>query len=150
MEGTGCDAGKVAVSYYTAGFNCAESVTKALCEVLGLNRENLVKVATPFGGGIANRGHLCGAVTGALITLGLCKGRTSSKEDRRPCNELAGRFIDEFANEFHSVLCRDIIGVSLLCEEGRKEHKERLRNEKCCPVVKFAAERMYDLIKSSL
>jgi C_GCAxxG_C_C family probable redox protein len=143
------DIGKDAVSYFNEGFNCAESVAKALCEALMLGGRNAVKSATPFGGGIAGKGYLCGAVSGAMIALGLSKGRVSSKEDRSPCNKVAQRFVQDFLNEFSSVSCRDIIGVDLNSAEGRKKHKDHLRNEKCCPVVRFAAERMHDLIKSS-
>jgi len=148
MKDTGRDVGQAALSHFNSGFNCAESVLKALCEALGPDWKNCVKIATPFGSGIAGRGHLCGAVTGAVIAAGLCMGRVSPKEDRRPCDEVAGRFIDEFINEFHTVSCRDIIGVDLLSAEGRKKHKEHLRDEKCCPVVKFAAERMYTQMES--
>lgn len=149
MKDTGHDIGQAAVSYYTGGFNCAESVLKALCEALEPDWKNCVKIATPFGGGIAGRGHLCGAVAGAVIAAGLCMGRISPKEDRRLCDEVAGRFIDDFINEFHTVSCKDIIGVDLLSAEGRKKHKECLRKEKCCPVVAFAASGMYDRIRSS-
>lgn len=146
MEDTGRDIGQAALSHFNSGFNCAESVLKALCEALVPDCKNVVKVATPFGGGIAGTGHLCGAVTGAVIALGLCKGRTTSKEDRSICEKAARRFIGEFIEEFHTVSCRDIIGVDLQSEEGRKKHKESIRDEKCCRVVKFAAERMYDEI----
>lgn len=143
------DIGKNAVSYFVEGFNCAESVTKALCEAFGLDEQSAVKAATPFGGGIGSKGHLCGAVSGAMITLGLSRGRTTSKEDRGPCNKVAGEFVNDFLKEFSSLSCRDIIGIDLSSAEGRKEHKEHLRNEKCCPVVEFAALRMYELMESS-
>ncbi|HXL04940.1 MAG TPA: C-GCAxxG-C-C family protein [Bacillota bacterium] len=148
MKNAGHDIDRNAVSYFTGGFNCAESVLKALCEALEPELQNCVKIATPFGGGIAGKGHLCGAVSGAVIAAGLCMGRVSPKEDRRSCDDVAGRFIDEFINEFHTVSCRDIIGVDLLSTEGRKKHKECLRDEKCCSVVEFAAKKMYSLIES--
>lgn len=148
MEDASYDIGNNAVSYFVEGFNCAESVSKALSEALGLNAENAVRTATPFGGGVAGKGYLCGAVSGAMIALGLSKGRVTSKGDRGPCNKVAEKFVDDFLNEFSSLSCRDIIGVDLQTEEGRKRHKEHLRNEKCCPIVKFAAETMYNLIKA--
>jgi|LSQX01.1.fsa_nt_gb C_GCAxxG_C_C family probable redox protein len=148
MEDAGCDIGKNAVSYFAEGFSCAESVAKALSEALGLDTQNAVRTATPFSGGIAGQGYLCGAVSGALIGLGLSKGRVTSKDDRTPCNKAARKFVDEFLCEFSSLSCKDIIGVDLLTAEGHKEHKEHLRDEKCRPIVKFAAERMYGLIKS--
>ena len=148
MEGTHRDAGKDAIANFNEGFNCAESVAKALCEALGLDVKCAVKAATPFGGGVGGRGYLCGAVTGAVIALGLCKGRGAEEEDRRVCTKIARRFVDDFLNEFSTVLCRDILGVDLTTPEGSKKHKEYLRDEKCCPVVIFAANKMHDLINS--
>lgn len=148
MEDAGNDIGRLAISYFTGGFNCAELVLKALCQELKPDCKNCVRIATPFGGGIAGKGHLCGAVTGAVIAVGLCMGRTTPTGDKSQCDKVARRFIDEFIKEFHTVSCRDIIGVDLLSDEGRKKHKEHLRDEKCCSVVEFAAEKMYNLIES--
>ena len=42
MEDARRDIGKDAVSYFNEGVNCAESVTKALCEALMLGGRNAV------------------------------------------------------------------------------------------------------------
>ena len=148
MENKNHEIGDSAIFYFNKGFSCSESVAKAVSLAMGCDLQNITKIATPFSGGIASQGYICGSVSGALIALGLNNGRMSPNEDRDTCNELAREFTHSFLREFKSLDCQDIIGVNLLTEEGRKELKEHLRSEKCCSVVKFAAEEIYRLIKS--
>lgn len=55
------------------GFNCSQIVLSSFAEDLGLDSEMANKVATCFGGGMGS-GDTCGAVTGALMVLGLKYG----------------------------------------------------------------------------
>ena len=52
-------------------YNCAQSVVMPFAAGAGLDEETAWKLAQYFGGGM-RRGSVCGAVTGALMTLGLC------------------------------------------------------------------------------
>ncbi|MBI4710518.1 MAG: C_GCAxxG_C_C family protein, partial [Nitrospirae bacterium] len=42
---------------------------------LRFDKETVLKIASPFGGGIGRMGETCGAVTGALMVIGLKYGR---------------------------------------------------------------------------
>ena len=55
--------------------------------------ETLMKISSAFSGGIARQGNVCGAVTGALIALGLKYGGPDSTK----VNEVAMKFLEEFA-----------------------------------------------------
>ena len=41
------------------------------------------KIATPFGGGMGHAGQICGAVSGALMAIGLARGITEYDQDRK-------------------------------------------------------------------
>ena len=43
-------------------------------EKLNLDLKTAIKIATPFGGGMARLGETCGAVSGALMAIGLKHG----------------------------------------------------------------------------
>lgn len=146
METKEADAGDLAVSYFDRGFNCAEATLKAVCEVLGIEQGRVPALATAFGGGIARRGYTCGAVSGAAVAVGLVLGRMNSSEDRGPSYGTMGRFTDEFIDKFGTVMCRDISGVDFLTDEGQRRYKEYAHAEKCCPVVRFAARRICQLL----
>ena len=51
-------------------YNCAQSVLLPFAEDLGLSEEKAFQIASHFGGGM-KMGSVCGAVTGALMALGL-------------------------------------------------------------------------------
>ena len=51
-------------------YNCCQSVLVPFCDVCGIDRETAVKLGAHFGGGMRH-GSTCGAVTGALMVLGM-------------------------------------------------------------------------------
>lgn len=67
------------LEYFKKGMNCAQAVLSALGPRLGLDRETCVKIAAPFGAGMARAQKTCGAVTGALMALGLARGTGSDE-----------------------------------------------------------------------
>ena len=57
------------------GYNCAQSVLSVFAEDLGMSKDACLKLASPFGSGIAYMQETCGAVSGALMAIGLKYGR---------------------------------------------------------------------------
>lgn len=51
-------------------YNCAQSVTVPFAEVVGLDEDTMYRMGANFGGGM-KMAATCGAVTGALMVLGL-------------------------------------------------------------------------------
>ena len=51
-------------------YNCAQSVAVPFADVLGISEETLYRMGANFGAGM-KMGATCGAVTGALMVLGL-------------------------------------------------------------------------------
>ncbi|MGE5592312.1 MAG: C-GCAxxG-C-C family protein [Betaproteobacteria bacterium] len=149
MAGADVDVGRLAVSYFDGGFNCAEATLKAVCEALGLDHERVPAMATAFGGGIGRRGYTCGAVSGAALAVGLMMGRASARESKDPSYDTVGRFVDDFVEKFGTVMCKDISGVDFLTEEGQRKYKEYAHSEKCCPAVRFAAGRICELLAAA-
>jgi hypothetical protein len=64
-----------ATSMFAAGFSCSQSVLGAYAEQHGLPRELALGLADAFGGGLGGLGRTCGAVTGAIMVIGLARGR---------------------------------------------------------------------------
>ena len=62
---------KSSIGEYLRGAHCSEVIFKDVTKAWNHNfDESLVRVATPFGGGIAERGDACGALVGALMVIG--------------------------------------------------------------------------------
>ena len=92
------------------GSNCSQCVVGAFDDIIGNDMEPLLRAAHGFGSGIGGTGHMCGAVTGAAMVLGLVR------DSSRPV--LYGE-ISDVSREFEALegalMCRELKGV-----EGRK------------------------------
>ncbi|MHA2216743.1 MAG: C-GCAxxG-C-C family protein [Candidatus Hodarchaeales archaeon] len=60
--------------------NCAQAIISVYGEYLGADHDTCLKIASVFGGGINRTGNMCGAVTGALMVIGLKYGDIETKE----------------------------------------------------------------------
>lgn len=109
MEDLSMEARNRAGGKFKSGANCAESILQTFNEMLDNPLpEEVMKIATGFGGGLGHAGCLCGALTSSVMVLGLYRGRTSPAEDRGPAYDLAREFHDKFKNEFGGTCCRKL------------------------------------------
>jgi len=137
-----------AANNFKQGYNCAQTVLLTMREYYGIRESELIpKIATAFGGGIGRCGSLCGALTGAIIAIGLKHGtNTPILEEKEKAYRLAQKFFEQFVKEFGSPLCRELIGYDLTKpEELEMVRKLNIRDEKCSYFVKKAVEILIKL-----
>ena len=102
-----------------------------------------MKLAGAFGGGLARRGELCGAVSGALMVLGLRYGGSPIGDAtlKEEIYQRAQAFIQAFAACHGSVLCGELLGVDIGTPEGRQAAKAQgLTEARCARYVHTATE----------
>ena len=68
------DHGIYAAELFLKGYNCAQSVMVAFCDVTGLEKDFAARMASSFGGGMGRMREVCGAVSGMLMVAGLLYG----------------------------------------------------------------------------
>lgn len=104
-----------AVECFGNGCNCAQAVFTSFCEELGLDKKVGLKIACPFGGGMGHTGEVCGAVTGAMLTIGLKFGSESPESgDIKIQNyKITQDFIARFKERNGSVNCTELINYNL-------------------------------------
>lgn len=139
-----------AVKCFNEGFNCSQAVFATYSEQLGLNREAALKIASPFGGGIARMGDTCGAVTGALMLIGLKEGKylAEDHEAKEKCYRLSQDFIRKFKELYGSILCRDILSCDISTESGHKFAVEHNLTKTLCPgFVRDASKIVENLLE---
>jgi C_GCAxxG_C_C family probable redox protein len=79
-----------------AQFNCAESSFWGVAQALGLPRDDaLLCACTPFGAGIGQACATCGALSGAVLALGVALGRTTPDAGRKAVAYAAARQLFE-------------------------------------------------------
>ena len=99
---------------FEAHYNCAQSVFGPFADHFGLDREIAFRIATPFGGGIGHSGQLCGAVSGALMAIGLARGITVyDQSQKEACYAMARAFLERFTAQHGSLTCPGLLGLDI-------------------------------------
>lgn len=112
--------GDIAAEKFADGYNCAQSVLYSFAGELGLDGSAALKIANAFGGGMGRKQEVCGAVSGALMALGLRYGRAEGdgKEKQEATYAKTRELMDAFVAECGTVNCRELLsGCDLLSAE---------------------------------
>ena len=140
---------ETAVDIFNKKFNCAQAVLASHSAEYGLDTETAKKIAGAFGGGMANNGEVCGAVSGALMLIGLKHGKY--KEDdfvsKEKTIKITNSYIDKFKKEFGSILCRELLKYDLSIEEEASKARESGIFKTLCPVL---VKRSVELVEETL
>lgn len=120
---------------FESGLYCAESVLTAMAEVLEISSELIPGIATGFCAGQARTCRQCGALSGAVMGLGLACGRESADE---PVDMIFGdvqRLMSAFQTRFGSLDCRELIGLDLGKDADRERFLTENKREFCTDVT---------------
>jgi C_GCAxxG_C_C family probable redox protein len=138
------DKTESALQYFKTGFNCAQSVLTPFGNQFGLTEEHCLKTACAFGAGMGRQQHTCGAVTGALMVLGLHfgKGKTDDNSKKIQTYEKTVEFIKAFKEKHGSISCLELLdGLHMAIPEESKEIDAReLYRVRCIRYVSDAVE----------
>jgi len=139
-----------AVSIFSEGYNCAQSVLFSFSDDLGIAGDTALKIASGFGGGIGRMQEVCGAVTGGIMVIGARYGR--GEGDDRSVSGIAyaktRELMCQFAERHGSFCCRTILnGCELMTEEGRKVYSDNGYFSKVCtPCVRSVVDILEHII----
>jgi C_GCAxxG_C_C family probable redox protein len=124
-----------ALKNFGAGFNCAQAVLSAYSRELGLKPETGHRVSQSFGAGISRMAGPCGAVTGALMVIGLKYGKTKARDE--PAKEktyaLAQEFVRRFRAKHGSMTCLGLLGHHIGTPRGMKALQKMNFHKNICP-----------------
>lgn len=116
---------------FAAGLNCSQCVLSAWADELGYDESETLRMSACFGGGMF-RGDTCGAVTGALMALGLYFGDGTPETDDI-IHEKTHLFQEKFTERFGSTICRELLGVDLGKPGGKQQATESGKLITQCP-----------------
>ena len=141
---------ELAISCFKEGFSCAQALLSTYGIQFGLSRKIALKMASAFGGGMGRMGETCGAVTGALMVLGLKYGRTKAEDraSQKKTDGLGKEFVDKFKSRNESILCKELLCCDISTVEGMITAKEKHLFTTVCPkLVQDAAEILEEILK---
>jgi len=131
-----------ALELFQSGCNCSQSVFGALAPLFGIDKNSSLLIASAFGGGIARTQQICGALTGALMALGLKYGRgeNGTEEDKQRGYFYARKLMKEFEDKFGGINCIDLLdGLNMqLPADAAKIKALNLHNTRCSRFVQTA------------
>jgi C_GCAxxG_C_C family probable redox protein len=132
-----------AVDLFARQFNCAQAILAAYGPDEGLAEPDCLRIGAPFGGGIGRLGETCGAVSGALMVLGLryTPPNCPDPSAKAALYERVRDFVGRFKARNQSILCRELLGCDISTPEGAQLAQDRkLHQTLCVKYVRDAAE----------
>ena len=131
-----------AVACFMGGFTCSSAVFSTFAEKMGLDPETAKKCSCGFGAGVSKTGNICGAVSGAVLVIGLKYGKTKPGDNAatEKTRTLVQEFMRQFATRHGSVNCSELLGYNLSApEDYEKARQSKLFITKCPELVRDAA-----------
>src|SRR5512133_1145099 len=100
---------------FMSRFTCSAAVFSTFSGELGLDPAMAKKIACGFGAGVSKTGNICGAVSGAIMVIGLKYGKSETGDEAatEKTRALVREFIREFTAENGSVNCTELLGFDL-------------------------------------
>ena len=131
-----------AAELFENGYNCAQAVAVAFCDVTGLEPKAAAAMASSFGGGMGRMREVCGAVSGMLLVAGILYGYDTPGDDTQKAAhyQRVQQMAELFRLEAGSIICRDILKNPPSDPSPTPRSEEFYRMRPCTRMVYLAAD----------
>ena len=138
-----------AAQLFLDGYNCAQAVAVAFCDVTGLDKDFSARMASSFGGGMGRMREVCGAVSGMLLVAGILYGYDATTEDtaKKAHYTLVQALAGEFREEVGSIICREILKNPPSDPNPTPRTAEFYKQRPCTRMVMVAARILDNYIR---
>ena len=130
-----------AAAYHHKGFNCCQSVLAAYADLTGLSEQASFDLGGGFEAG-AQTGELCGAITGAILTLGMLTPVDAEDPvgSKRRTGKLAKEFQKRFQEKFGDLRCHPLLKREIQATEETPAAQELDLTNRCDILIVSAVE----------
>lgn len=131
-----------AKAYFEQGYNCAQAVTLAFADEMGLKPEEAAKLASSFGGGFGRLREVCGCVSGMALAAGAIYGYSDPKamEEKAEHYALVQKLAGEFKERNGSIICRELLdGINNDTNPVPEERTESYYKKRPCADFAYTA-----------
>jgi C_GCAxxG_C_C family probable redox protein len=129
-------------------YGCAETTLIVLQEAYGLPDPADSSPAMALNGGVAWRGGICGAISGAAMAVGRLAAQRlpDHKEAKRAARCITARLMDDWGREIGQLDCRDLTRLDISTVEGHTAFIEsKVWHGVCMAQIEFALRRLVPL-----
>ena len=144
---------ELAKENFMKGYNCSQALVLAFQDMVPIDRESLLKLASSFGGGMGRLREVCGSVSGMFMIAGLIYGYDGPETGQVKADHYAR--IQELARRFEethgSIVCREMLGLSVKHDAPTPEARtnEYYKKRPCPDIVGDAAEILEKYIEEN-
>lgn len=142
--------GQKAAELFKQGYNCAQAVAVAYCDLTGQTPKEAAMMASSFGGGLGRQREICGAVSGMALVLGMLEGYYEPEDNEGKKNQYAliQKLSDIFRQEAGSILCRDILKTQDTSPTPQLRSPEYYKMRPCERMVYLAADILEEYLNT--
>ena len=141
---------KHAIKRFLKSMKCSQAILETYAEEMGMSIELARKVSAAFAGGMG-MGAECGAVTGALMVIGMKYGKTKDTDadaDQKTFSS-ATAFVEAFKQKHGESKCSHLMGTDMGTPEGVKQAQDQGLFVSACPKFVKTAAQILDKILAS-
>lgn len=104
---------KKALENHKSGYNCAQAVACAYCDIFGVDEKEAFKVTEAFGFGMGTMGT-CGAVSAmaALAGMKISDGNLDKPGTKKQCYKAIKEMSNQFKEKNKSIMCAELKGAN--------------------------------------
>lgn len=101
------------IELHNRGYNCAQSVACAYCDLVGVDELTMFKLTEGLGLGMGGMEGTCGALTGACILAGMknSSGNIDAPDSKVSTYKLSREILESFRIKNGSSACKRLKGI---------------------------------------
>ncbi len=97
---------------FKQGYNCAQSVFAAFCDVTGIDFETAIKLTSGFGAGMGGMTETCGAISGAVAIMGfVMSDGMENPKTKGQTYKLSREIAKRFGEKNTTTVCGTLKGI---------------------------------------
>ena len=140
--------GTKAAELFLNGYNCAQSVAVAFCDVTGMDEKTTSRMMSGFGGGMGRLREVCGAVSGMFFVLSYLYGYHDPADDdgKKQTYTDVQALAEKFRASCGSIICRELLQNPPTDPTPSPRTEAYYKQRPCARMVFTAATLMDDYI----
>lgn len=108
------ERGETATGNFQKGYNCCQAVLLTFRDLMGLDDESILRIASGMGGGMARMREVCGCVSAMGILAGFISPAVNpgNMEERTANYALVQHLAAKFREANGSIICRELLNMA--------------------------------------
>ena len=136
------------------GYNCAQAVFLAYCDLFDVVPEFAATISAPFGGGMGRMREVCGAVSGMTIAVGFISPNNQPNDNvnKQKCYATVQELAERFRLENGSIVCRELLGLAQQKDDPTPSPRteEYYKKRPCSKMVEEGARIFADYLEGKI